>query len=81
MYYAPQTFIKNGTAYFPSNLYHLSTKWVADFSIAIPKEINLNIDNDTLKLIARIRNISGDGIANEMDLSLRQSSTNMAFGS
>lgn len=80
IYYAPQTFIKNGVAYFPTNLSH-SVYWVADYSIAIPKEINLNIDSDSLKLTAKIRNISGDGTANEMDLSLRQTPTNMAFAS
>jgi len=80
IYYAPQTFIKNGLAYFPTNLSH-SVYWVADYSIAIPKEIILNIDTDSLTLTARIRNISGDGTANEMDLSLRQTSTNMAFAS
>ncbi len=81
MYYAPQSFIKNGSAAFASNLYHASNKWVSDYSIEIPKEININVDTDSLKLTARIRNINGDGIANEMDLALKNSNALMAYAS
>ena len=68
-YYAPQSFIKNGKATFASNLYHAS-QWFSIYDLPIPKEINLNLDTDSLKLIASIRNVNGDGFANEMDLAL-----------
>jgi hypothetical protein len=68
-FYAPQSFIKNGKATFASNLYHAS-QWFSIYDLPLPKEINLNLDTDSLKLIASIRNINGDGTANEMDLGL-----------
>lgn len=69
MYYAPLTFIKNGIAYFPSNLYH-SSQWFSVYDLPIPKEINLDVDTDSLKLVANVRNVNGDGTANEIDLGL-----------
>lgn len=69
IYYAPQTFIKSGTAYFPSNLYHAS-KFFTIYDLPLPKEINLNLDTDSLKIVANVRNVNGDGFANEIDLGL-----------
>jgi hypothetical protein len=54
MYYAPPSFIKSGTAKFASNLFHQGY-WFSIFDLPIPKEINLNIDSDSLKLIANLR--------------------------
>lgn len=74
MYYAPQSFIKSGTAKMASNLFHQGY-WFSDFTLPIPKEINLNLDNDSLKLVANIRNVNGDGRANEIDLGLNYTTT------
>ncbi len=69
MYYAPQSFIKNGKAYFPSNLFHQGY-WFTEYTLSIPKEINLNLDTDSLKLIANVKNTNGDGTSNEIDLGI-----------
>jgi hypothetical protein len=69
MFYAPPTFIKNGKAYFPSNLFH-QNYWFAEYTLPIPKEINLNLDTDSLKIVANVRNVSGDGNSNEIDLGI-----------
>jgi len=66
---------KNGTAYFPSNLYHAS-KFFAIYDLPLPKEINLNMDTDSIKLVANLRNVNGDGLANEIDLGIIYNSTN-----
>ncbi len=69
MYYAPQTFIKNGKAYFPSNLFH-QNYWFTEYTLSLPKEINVNLDTDSLKIVANVRNASGDGNSNEIDLGI-----------
>ena len=74
MYYAPQTFIKNGVAYFANNLYHAS-KFFTIYDLPLPKEISLNLDTDSLKLVANVRNVNGDGFANEIDLALLYNTT------
>lgn len=69
MYYAAPSFIKGGTAKFASNLFHQGY-WFSIYDLPIPKEISLNLDSDSLKLVANMRNVSGDGTAFEMDMGL-----------
>lgn len=68
MYYAPPSFIKSGTAKFASNLFHQGY-WFSIYDLPIPKEINLDMDSDSLKLISNLRNVTGDGTAYEIDMS------------
>jgi len=68
-FYAPGSFIKNGKATFASNLFH-QNYWFSEYSLPIPKEINLNLDTDSLKIVANLRNINGDGNSHELDLGI-----------
>ena len=67
MYYAPKTFIGGGRAYFPSNLFHQGF-WFSSYMLPIPKEIKLNLDTDSVRLVMNMRNVAGDGTAFEMDM-------------
>jgi len=69
LYYTPSNFIKNGTANFGS-LPHTSGHWFVQYDLPVPPEINLDLDNDSLRIVASVRNINGDGTSNEINLGI-----------
>ncbi|MDB5226046.1 MAG: Protein of unknown function precursor [Bacteroidota bacterium] len=75
VFYSPSSFIKNGEAAYPASLPHTSGFWFSQYSINVPQEINLNLNTDSLKLVATARNINGDGTAREIDLGMRNDSS------
>lgn len=74
IYYQPINFIKNGTASF-GTLPHTTGNWFSEYSILIPQEIYLNLDTDSLRLVANVRNVVGDINSNEIDLGIRNDSS------
>ena len=68
-YYAPGSFIAGGVATFAANLPHAS-QWFSQYTLPVPQEVELDLDADDVKLVARIKNPSGDGVAQEIDLGL-----------
>lgn len=66
--YSDNNFIKNGIANF-GTLPHTSGHWFSQYTIDIPQEIVLNLDTDSLKVVANLKNSIGDDVANEIDLS------------
>lgn len=76
-YYDDQTFIGGGRAYYPSYLFK-SGQWFTSFILPVPEEIDLNMDTDTVTLVARLRNVAGDGVAYEIDMGIAYA-TGIAF--
>lgn len=70
VFYLPSDFIKNGTASF-GTLPHTSGNWFSEYTIDIPQEIDLNLDTDSLRIVANVRNVNGDNNSNEIDVGLR----------
>jgi hypothetical protein len=74
VFYAPQTFIKSGKATYPATLPH-GINWFTEYVLPVPEEIDLNLDSDSLKIVANVRNVNGDGNSYEIDLGLRNDSS------
>lgn len=69
IFYQPINFIKNGTASF-GTLPHTNGHWFSVYTLPIPIEIDLNLDTDSLTIVANVRNPIGDDNANEIDLGI-----------
>lgn len=69
-YYREDQFIKNGIATYPANLYHKEQDWYTGYELAVPSYIKLDVDKDTVLLVARLKNPDGDKTGHEMSMVL-----------
>ncbi|HRH56610.1 MAG TPA: hypothetical protein PLS10_03085 [Chitinophagales bacterium] len=77
VFYAAPTFIKNGVATYPATLPH-GRLWFAEYTLPVPPEIDLDLNTDSIKLVANVKNPSGDGTAFEIDLGFLSDSSSGA---